>query len=140
MIVIDATDLLLGRLSSFTARKLLLGETVRIVNCEKSYISGSKRQIFLNYRKKRERGTHTTGPFFPRYPEMIVKRTVRGMLPFSNTRGREAYRRLRCYRGIPEELKNVKPVSITEAHRSKLSNIRYIEMRTLSKYLGAKIE
>jgi large subunit ribosomal protein L13 len=140
MIVIDANDLLVGRMATFAAKKALMGETVRIINCEKAYISGSKKQIVANVKDKREMGTHTTGPFYPRYPDRMVKRIIRGMLPYKKTRGKEAFKRIVCYIGTPEEMKKEKAISVESAHISKLPNIKFMEIKTLSKYLGAKIE
>ena len=46
MEIIDATDTLLGRMSSYVAKKLLQGEEIIIVNAEKCAISGNKVTIF----------------------------------------------------------------------------------------------
>jgi large subunit ribosomal protein L13 len=140
MIVIDASDLLLGRLASYAAKQALLGKTVRIINSENACISGKKNQILKNYNQKRQRGTHSTGPFFPRYPDQIIKRTIRGMIPFKKPRGRKAYKRIRCYIGIPDEFKDKKSITIENAKISKLSKLKYIKIKTLSKSLGAKID
>ncbi|MBN2423249.1 50S ribosomal protein L13 [Candidatus Woesearchaeota archaeon] len=140
MIIIDASDSLLGRLASYAAKKAMLGETVRIVNSEKAYVSGKRRDILAKYRKKQERGTHTTGPFFPKYPDKIIKRTIRGMLPYKKPRGREAFKKIRCYIGIPEELKNQKAITIKEGTISKLPTLKYLDLKTLSKSMGAKLE
>ena len=47
--IIDASNLILGRLATFVAKQALLGEQVFIANCEKSVISGDKANIlFIN--------------------------------------------------------------------------------------------
>ena len=48
--VIDATDLILGRLSSIIAKKALLGEKIDIINSENAVITGKKEFILRNYK------------------------------------------------------------------------------------------
>ncbi len=105
MKVIDATGCTMGRLSSYVAKELLNGEKVVVVNAEKAYLSGSKEFLIREYKEKRERGTQRKGPFFPRMPDRILKRTIRDMLPYQKPRGREAYKNLRVYIGVPDEVK-----------------------------------
>ena len=49
-IVIDAANAPLGRVASFAAKKALLGNSVFIVNCNESIISGRKRSIIDEYK------------------------------------------------------------------------------------------
>ncbi len=134
MAVIDATDMPIGRLSSIVAKRLLNGEEIYIVNAERAIINGNKEEIIGRYRKKREiGGTKRKGPYFPRMPHMIIKRTVRGMLPYQQPKGRSAYKRLKVYIGIPEELKE------KEMERMNLKkSVNYITLKELSEYLGLK--
>ncbi len=138
--IIDANDLILGRMAAFVAKKVLLGERIEIVNCEKAIISGSKDFIFGKYKHKYELGRNPyKGPFYPKMPDSIVRRAIRGMLPWKNKRGRDAYKRVMCYIGIPEKFKGQKFEVIKEAHISKLPNLQYIRVAELSKHLGARI-
>lgn len=137
MIVVDASGLILGRLASVTAKRLLAGEEVRIVNAEKALITGGRDYIFQDYGQTRERGHKERGPYFPRRPEMILKRTVRGMLPYKMGRGRDAFSRLRIYVGIPREFKGMQLEQPTAAKMRTKSNDKYIELGALSRRLGA---
>ncbi|MCK9566346.1 MAG: 50S ribosomal protein L13 [Methanothrix sp.] len=137
MIVVDATGLVLGRLASVTAKNLLAGEEVKIVNAEKALVTGGKDSIFAEYGHTRDRGHKERGPYFPRRPEMILKRTVRGMLPYKMGRGRDAFSRLRIYVGIPRELKGMPLEQPTAAKMRTESNNKYIELGALSRRLGA---
>jgi large subunit ribosomal protein L13 len=137
MIVVDATGLVLGRLASVTAKNLLAGEEVKIVNAEKALVTGGKDSIFIEYGQTRDRGHKERGPYFPRRPEMILKRTVRGMLPYKMRRGRDAFSRLRIYVGIPRELKGMPLEQPTAAKMRTASNNKYIELGALSRRLGA---
>ena len=136
--IIDATDLLLGRLSTIAAKKSLMGEEIIIVNCNEAVISGNKNNIFSKYKQRRDRGSPSTGPYFPRYSEQIVKRTIRGMLPYKQPKGRDALARVKCFRKTPEEYEG-KAKTLEEAHAKKLTTLNYVVLKELSKFLGAKI-
>ncbi len=137
MIVVDATGLVLGRLASITAKSLLSGEEINIVNAEKAVITGQRDAIFADYEHTRARGHKERGPYFPRRPEMILKRTVRGMLPYKMRRGRDAFSRLRIYVGIPREFKGMQFEQPEGAKMRTASNNKYVELGALSKRLGA---
>ena len=139
MIIIDATDLILGRLASFAAKKALLGEEIKIINSEKAVISGSKRYLLERYKAKFDRGATLFGPYFPRRPERIVRRTIRGMLPFKTSRGKDAYKKVMCYIGVPEELADQKPITLKEANASKLPTTKFITISRISKHLGVEL-
>ncbi|MBW2991964.1 50S ribosomal protein L13 [Candidatus Woesearchaeota archaeon] len=137
--IIDATNLILGRLASYAAKNALQGEDIKIVNCEKAVISGNKKYLLEKYKLKFDKGVPLKGPYFPRMPDRIVRRTVRGMLPYKKPRGREAYKKIMCYTGVPEELSKEKPITIKEADASKLPTTRFLTVEKISKHLGAKI-
>ncbi|MFB6265657.1 MAG: 50S ribosomal protein L13 [Candidatus Nanohaloarchaea archaeon] len=104
--VVDGDGRVLGRLASHVAERLKDGEEIKIVNSEKSVVTGDKEEVFEKYRERRDKGSVESGPDFPEAPDRIVKRTVRGMLP-DNHDGREAFKRLKTYRGNPEGLETV---------------------------------
>jgi large subunit ribosomal protein L13 len=137
--IIDAKDLILGRLASFAAKQALLGETVDIVNAEEAVITGNKRWIIAHYVQARDRGIPLQGPYFKTMPDRFVKRTVRGMLPYKQGRGKDAYKRVMCYIGVPISLKDKKTETIDSANLSKLPNTKFIKVGVLCKLLGAKI-
>jgi len=140
MIIIDASGLIAGRLATYAAKQALLGNQIRIINSEKAIISGRRENTFDDYLTRRAMGTHAKGPFIHRGPERILRRVVRGMLPYKKPRGKEAFGRVLCYVGVPEEFKDKKPVLIKGANMSKLPKLKYVDLRSVSKRLGAKIE
>lgn len=137
VVYIDATDLVLGRLSSVVAKKLLDGEEVVIINAEKAVIMGKKERIFREYREKREIGSSRKGPFFPRMPDRIIKRTVRGMLPKNNAKGRMALKRLKVYIGVPSGIE-VKKTEKIDARAEGIAGTTYITVGELSEHMGAR--
>ncbi len=138
MIVIDASGLILGRLSSMTAKRLLEGETVSIVNAEKVIISGSATTTFNEYLQATRRGIKEQGPYYPKRPDMILKRTVRGMLPHKRRRGRDALSHLKVYVGEPVELKREARSKLEGTSMKRLSTIKHIGLDDLSRQLGGK--
>ncbi|MGI0071758.1 MAG: 50S ribosomal protein L13 [Thermoplasmata archaeon] len=113
--VVDATGLVLGRAASRIAKRLLAGESIVVVNAEKSVVTGSRTQIVAHYTAARARGSVRSGPHFPRYADRIFRRTVRGMLPHLKTGGKTAFRRLEVHLGIPEEYRGAALQSIDDA-------------------------
>lgn len=135
--VIDASGAILGRLSSIIAKRLLNGERIVVVNAEKAVITGNKTSIFERYKAKYDRGSKEKGPYFPKHPEKIFKRTVRGMLPWDRRRGREAYKRLRVFIGVPEELKDREFQRIENAMLEKVSKTeKFVSLEEVSRHLG----
>ena len=66
MKVYDATNQILGRMSTRIAKELLMGETVHLINCEKACISGDPEVTKKHYLERRQRGDPHHGPFYPR--------------------------------------------------------------------------
>lgn len=143
MKIIDATNLIIGRLASAVAKDLLRGEKIVIVNAEEGVISGSKESVFEKYLERRHRKSIVNparhGPFFPRRPDGILRRAVRGMLPYKKPKGREAYKNLRVYVGTPKEFAETKKETLEYASVTKLKIPKFIKLKELSNLLGAKI-
>jgi large subunit ribosomal protein L13 len=138
--IIDATNLIVGRMAAKAAKLALLGERVDIVNCEKAIITGSRRNVIEKYKRKRDLGhSPFKGPYIIRSPDRIVKRIIRGMLPYKKERGERAFKRIKCHVGVPDEFENEKMIAtIKEANVSKLPNLKYITIEEVSKEMGAK--
>jgi len=137
MKLIDATNHRIGRLASYVAQDALNGETIRIVNSEKAVVTGRKKDILKHYFKKRSVGSRYQGPFYPKRPDRILKRTIRGMLPYKRERGRKAYKRVRAYIGVPEAFQDKEFISIKEAALGRIEKRSYMKLGALSKELGS---
>jgi large subunit ribosomal protein L13 len=133
--IMDANDCVAGRLASIAAKELLKGKHVYIVNAEKAVISGDPKYTIKNMREKVKRGDPYHGPFYPRRPDQVMKRFVRGMLP-KKPRGAEAAKRLRVFLSVPMELEG-KELSRPEEARNNLKD-KHTELGKLSQKLGAK--
>jgi large subunit ribosomal protein L13 len=111
--VIDATDVVLGRLASRTAQLLRgkhkaifaphvdTGDFVVVVNAEKIVLTGSKLDQKLAYRHSGYPGGLKQVPYselLAKRPERAVELAVRGMLP-KNTLGRQMLKKLKVYAG-----------------------------------------
>ncbi len=136
--VINGDGLILGRLASIAAQRALAGEEIAIVNVENVVISGSRARVLGNYHHKRVRGSTDWGPYFPRRPDHIVKRTIRGMLPYKRQRGIDAFKRIKCFVGVPAELADAKMEVPEEVHMNRLNNPQFVTLATVSTILGSK--
>ena len=136
--VIDGDGLLLGRMASMVARRAMSGEEIAIVNAEKTVISGSRARVLANYGQNRTRGSREGGPFFPRRPDHIVKRTIRGMLPYKRTVGSDAFKRVRVYVGVPVEFAGSEREVLEDAHMNRLNTPKFVTVGAVSTFLGAK--
>jgi len=111
---IDGTNAVLGRLATIVAKKLMEGEAVSIINADKIIITGNPSATIKKYHKRREIGSPHHGPFFPKTSEGIVRRAIRGMMPYKTKKGRAAFKKLRIYKAKPENVVNLEKVAISE--------------------------
>jgi len=143
MQVFDAEGMILGRFASHVAKVLIeneragKGEDIYVVNAEKSIIVGSKDTILKRYNFLREVGSSRKGPYYPRMPDKILKRTIRGMIPYQTPRGRAAFKRLRVYLGVPKEYKDDQLKVIESARETHAT--KKMTLKELSRYLGLTI-
>ncbi|MFQ6068568.1 MAG: 50S ribosomal protein L13 [Candidatus Bathyarchaeia archaeon] len=133
--VVDANNLILGRMATVVAKRLLQGESVVILNAEKAVISGKRLSRVKETKKKLEIGHPRKGPYFPKRPDRFVKRAIRGMLPRRKPKGKEAYKRLRVFIGVPQEFKDKHTQTISEARAEKLK-CPYLTVGELVKEIG----
>ena len=147
--VYNAEDKILGRLASIVAKQLIsakkAGEDTRviIVNAEKAIVSGKRSSVLSDYRAKYELNHARKGPFFPRMPDQILKRTVRGMLPYQkNSSGRSALKSLRVEIGTPSDLSGDLPDGCEWGDLTKIDRPlpeRFVRLGEISKELGVTV-
>ncbi|WP_424003888.1 50S ribosomal protein L13 [Haloarcula salina] len=146
-VVVDARDCIMGRVASQVAEKALAGETVAVVNAEHAVITGREGQIKEKYKKRVDIGDDNAY-FYPKRPDGILKRSIRGMLPHKKARGREAFENVRTYVGNPYDEDSVggSPRGDGEAVEAeildgtsldRLSNIKFVTLGEISETLGA---
>ena len=136
---INAENLILGRVASFAAKKALLGEEVIIVNAEKAVITGSKKDVLKKIKGKLDlhpKGNPLRGPKFSRMPDRMLRKAIKGMLPTKKKTGRDAFRRVKVYIAVPEEMENAKIETVENAKNVKMKN--FMLLGDVSKLLGAK--
>ncbi len=135
--IIDGKNLILGRLATFAAKQALDGEEIIILNCEKIILTGRKKYLFQTFLEKQKLGDSPYhGPFYPKTPERIVRRTIRGMLSYKQERGKKAYKRIKCFKGIPQSYSDQKMETVQAADYSKLKTLNFITINDLSKIYG----
>lgn len=134
-VIVDARDCIMGRVASQVAQLAMDGERVAVVNAEEAIITGGREDIFSVYEKRAEIGSDQ-GPYYPKRPDMIFKRAIRGMLPYKKQKGREALESVRVYVGNPydEDGEVLEGTSL-----DRLSNIRFVQLGEVSEKLGANV-
>jgi large subunit ribosomal protein L13 len=147
-IVVDARDCIMGRVASQVAQRALDGERVAVVNAESAVITGSEEDVMSVYRQRDAVGSDQ-GPNYPKRPDRIFKRSVRGMVPYKETRGREALGRVRVYVGNPYEDgatpsrdgdgEAVDAEVLEDTSLDRLSNIKFVSLGDVSENLGANV-
>ena len=75
--------------------------------------------------KRRRVGSGQQGPKVSRSSHLIVKRTIRGMLPNARQsgRGKDALGRIKCYSGIPKEFEGKKMISLGDEKDAVFINV-----------------
>jgi large subunit ribosomal protein L13 len=128
--VIDATDVVLGRLASHVAALLRgkhkptfaphvdVGDFVIVVNAEKVALSGNKREQKRAYRHSGYPGglrSVSYGELLRKHPERAVEKAIKGMLP-KNRLGRKMYTKLKVYAGPehPHQAQQPVPFEISQ--------------------------
>jgi len=115
-IIVNAENAAVGRVASFVAGKLLKSkDEIAVVNSEKAIVTGNKASIMQDHLHKRTLlGGIQRGPHISRVPYMMLKRSIRGMLPRKKGRGQEALKRVKCYNGIPKEFEGKKMITFED--------------------------
>ena len=128
--VIDATDVVLGRLASQAATLLRgkhkpifaphvdTGDFVVIVNASKVALTGNKREGKMAYRHSGFPGGLRATPYaelLEKHPAKAVEKAVKGMLPHTSL-GRQMLRKLKVYAGPehPHQAQSPAPYEITQ--------------------------
>jgi len=137
-IYIDGAHTVLGRLASYTAKTALLGKKVVILNCEKVIMTGSPEKILRDYIDQLTviKGRHK-GPFWPRQPDNLVRRAIRGMIYHKKAQGAEAFKRVEVYVGIPKDYANEK-IQHFEKAKMKEKTSRFMTVGKLSEKITGR--
>lgn len=100
--IINGDGLVVGRVLSYVAKHAMKGDSFRIINAEKMVISGNKKRIIDKYVKRRRlknKANPQHSPKWPKRPDFLVKRILKGMLPYDKASGRAAYKRVIVHMG-----------------------------------------
>ena len=136
-IFIDGNKGVLGRVAARAAKSALEGNHVFVFNAEKIVVSGDKKYLLNRYLDRIHRGESVHGPFFPKTPKGIVKRTIRGMIPYKSGKGRQAFKRVKVYEGIPEQFVNEK-LELPSKSREDFKMKKYLTIKNISQRIGGK--
>ena len=133
--LVNADGLIVGRMCSKVAKRLLNGEEVIILNAEKAVFSGKKKSKISEAHLFLEVGAPMRGPFHYRRPDRFLRKTIRGMVPFKQPKGKNAYKRLKVFMGVPLELRNQQMITFEEASSANLKGPHFT-LGELAKEIG----
>jgi large subunit ribosomal protein L13 len=113
-IIIDASGAAVGRLASYAAKQALEGNEIIVLNSEKAVVTGNRDSILEKYSNMKAKGGNARrGPFYSRVSYMMLKRTIKKMLPdFRWGIGKQALSRVKCYNGVPKEFEKEKTIKM----------------------------
>ncbi len=137
MILVNAENRIMGRLATFVAKKAIEGETVTVINAEKAIITGSKQNAMRKFKIRLDihgKGNPEKGPKFSRMPDKVLRHSIRGMLPWRSSRGKEAFKRVQVYIGLPDSLEGKQFAEMPKAKEPK----RFVQLGEICRLLGAK--
>ncbi|MEM2122305.1 MAG: 50S ribosomal protein L13 [Candidatus Bathyarchaeia archaeon] len=138
-IIIDGENAILGRLASLAAKTALEGREVIIVNAEKVAVSGTKDRLLKDIRRRFKTGTLGSlekSPIHYRRPDRYVRRAVRGMLPWKQARGKEAYKRVKVYMGVPLELAEKEAIRVKPEDSTDRLKCPWMRVGELAREIG----
>ena len=139
MKIYNGEGMILGRFAARVAKDALMGEEVKVLNCEKVVVSGAKTGTFAKAKQKRGWGGHPMRrQVHSRLPDRWVRRSIRGMLPWKQARGKEAFKRIMCYKGLPAEFASQEIITLQDSSVSKLPNLKYTTIEEVCKHLNGK--
>jgi len=107
-----------------------------VVNAEKALITGDKAAILKEFAWRMDVGSTRKGPFFPKRPDRILHRAIKGMVPNKKARGKTALKRLKVCVAVPAEYKDKKLERIPEA--SRVTAESFLTLGEISTRLGAE--
>lgn len=136
--IVDASNLILGRMASYVAKQALQGKRMVVLNSERAVISGTRARVVARAKlklKTRTLGNQEKAPTHPRRPDNYVRRVIRGMLPWKKSHGKEAFHRVVVYIGVPKEYEGKTYNTLSDANASRL-RVPYVTVEQLSKEIG----
>ncbi len=138
--VINGEDLIVGRVASYVAKNILKdNEEYYIYNAEKMVFSGNMKVLLAKYVMRRaikNKANPEHSPHWPKRPDLLVKRIIRGMLPYDKPTGKKIYKKIKVYIGNDEKLNGVNVEFNESYNKAKLD--RYVTVKELSQALAYK--
>lgn len=134
-IIYDGEGVVFGRLASSVAKDLLKGNSVDVINCNGIIVSGDKKVFVEKILAKRRMGVGGSlkGPKYPRTADKLIKRMIRGMLPWGRHKGRDALKRFRCYTAREKDVKESNNEIVKLKHKKPMKSFTIKEAMRLLK-------
>lgn len=137
-VIVDASNLIIGRLSSNVAKLLLEGNHIVVINAEQALFSGNPKSIFNERLKRKEIKSIINpklSPHNPKHPDKILHKIIRGMLPRRKTKGQLALKKLKIYINTPAQYRGIDKHDFPDAKARKPLQY-YTSLKEVSTVLG----
>lgn len=137
--IINAEGLVVGRLASNIARKVIGKELVTIVNAEKAIVVGTKSSIMPKYQQRVNAAVKSNphyGPKYDRIPSKMLKRSIKGMLPKKSKTNEKLLKQIKVYNKVPNTVNITKAETIEKIKYSQKGDFMYLH--EIAKELGGK--
>ena len=137
--IVDGSNLVMGRLASRLAKAVIKGENVVVVNSEKIVVTGNKESIIENYELRTNAAVKSNphyGPKYERVPSKMFRRTIKGMLPQKKTTKLAMLKRVAVYNGVPKKLEGQKFETFEEIKFNERN--RSMTLKEIAELLGGK--
>lgn len=137
--IINAEELILGRLASHVAKKVIKEENVIIINAEKAIVIGTKSSIMPKYKQRVEASVKSNphyGPKYDRIPSKMLKRAIKGMLPNKSRTSERLLKQIKVYNKKPKTIDVTKAETIEKIKYNNKSEFMYLS--DIAKNLGGK--
>lgn len=131
--IIDGKGAVLGRMASYAAKAANEGEEVIVVNAGEIVMTGNKNAVVKDFADRLQRGTSSKGPFVNRTVEGLVRRAIRGMIKKQIAQGRDAFKRVKVFDGVPEQYQGRELAQLAKLPES--STVHRIKISELSRIL-----
>jgi large subunit ribosomal protein L13 len=137
--IVDAKEMVVGRLASKLAKALINDEKVTIINAENAVMIGTKNSILRKYRARVNAAVKSNphyGPKYDRIPSKMLRKMIKGMLSNKKRTNERQLTNLTIYNNVPSELIGSEMTIIEEAKFNNRNDA--MTLGEIAKLLGGK--
>jgi len=139
MMIVNANELVAGRLASKVAKAIVRGENVTVINAEKLVIVGNKESIAAKYTVKVDAAVLSNphfGPKYDRIPSKMFRRMVRNMLPTKKRAKDRMIKQLKTFNGSAKGIDEKSAITFEDIKFNHRNN--YMQLKDVALLIGGR--